>query len=224
MLGPKAIAFDAYGTLLDVSSLGAQLRHLDPEIRKGFVMIWRSKQLEYTRLRTVMKRYTDFESVSGDALRYAMKATGIDAKRFDGLMEELRKIRCFPEVPAALGSLKSQLPRMVILSNGTRPMLISALEVNRIQDYFEEVLSVDAVKAYKPDPAVYALATEHFDLQPGEILFVSSNSWDISGAASFGLMTAWCNRTKTVFDELGFTPEIEVRDMKELADKLEAGI
>src|SRR5712692_10542256 len=196
MAKPAAIAFDAYGTLLDVASLGSELANLDGAARQRFVALWRSKQLEYTWLRTLMGRYVDFESVSGEALRYAMKSMDIGEKEFDSLMDGLRKIHCFPEVQ-------------------------SALEANGIQGYFETVLSVDAVRRYKPDPRVYDMATRHFGARPRELLFVSSNGWDICGAASCGLTTAWCNRSLATFDELGYSPDIEVRSLDELTRKID---
>jgi 2-haloacid dehalogenase len=221
MAKPVAIAFDAYGTLLDVASLASELANPEGAERQRFVALWRSKQLEYTWLRTLMGKFVDFESVSGDALRYAMKSMSIGNKEFDSLMDGLRKIRCFPEVQAALAGLKSKVPRLAILSNGTPGMLASALEANGIQGSFETVLSVDTVKRYKPDPQVYAMATKHFGAKPRELLFVSSNSWDICGAASCGFTTAWCNRSRGIFDELGFSPDIEVRSLDELAGKID---
>lgn len=221
MAKPIAIAFDAYGTLLDVRSLGLELAHLDDAARQKFVALWRSKQLEYTWLRSLMARYVDFESVSKDALLYAMKSANIEEERLDRLMDGLRTIRCFPEVPTALANLKSRVGRLAILSNGTPGMLKSALEANGIQHYFETVLSVDAVRRYKPDPSVYALATKYFGATPSELIFVSSNSWDICGAASCGFLTAWCNRSQAVFDELGYFPKIEVGSLDELVDKLD---
>ena len=217
----QAIAFDAYGTLLDVSSVGSGLGDLDAETQKRFALIWRSKQLEYTWLRTLMKNYADFEKVSGDALRYAIRAIGISQNRFDDLMDEMKRLRCFPEVPAVLARLRQKSVRMAILSNGTPAMLNSALEVNGLRGNFEVVLSVEQVGVYKPDGLVYGLASRHFSLKPKDILFVSSNSWDVSGAASFGFRTAWCNRTQTIFDELGYRPDMEVRDLGELAESVE---
>jgi 2-haloacid dehalogenase len=218
----RAMAFDAYGTLLDVGSVGSGLGHLDADTRRRFVLIWRSKQLEYTWLRTLMKKYADFEKVSGDALRYAIRVTGLNENRFDSLLDDMKRLRCFPDVPAALTKLKQKSIRMVILSNGTPAMLNSALEANGLQSNFEAVLSVEEVGAYKPDPLVYGLATKHFSLEPKDILFVSSNSWDASGAASFGLRTVWCNRTQTIFDELGYKPDMEVKELGELAEKVDA--
>jgi 2-haloacid dehalogenase len=220
LVRPLAIAFDAYGTLLDTRSLASELGQ-DVAARERFVALWRAKQLEYTWLRSVMGRYVDFESVSADALRYAMKSTKSGGEKFESLMDGLRKMRCFPEVPSALDSLKSKVGRLAILSNGTPSLLNSALEANGIQQYFETVLSVEAVRTYKPDPRVYALATEHFETTPEKLLFVSSNSWDVSGAASFGFVTAWCNRSQAAFDELGYSPKIEVRSLDELAEKIE---
>ena len=217
----QAIAFDAYGTLLDVSSVGSGPGGLDAETQRRFALIWRSKQLEYTWLRTLMKNYADFEKVSGDALRYAIRAAGINENWFDRLMDDMKRLRCFPDVPAALAKLKQKSVRMAILSNGTPAMLNSALQVNGLRGNFEVVLSVEQVGVYKPDRLVYGLASKHFSLKPKDILFVSSNSWDVSGAASFGFRTAWCNRTQTIFDELGYKPDMEVRDLGELAESVE---
>src|SRR5690242_7996164 len=141
MAKPVAIAFDAYGTLLDITSLGSELANLDGDARQRFVSLWRSKQLDYTWLRSLMGRYVDFESVSRDALRYAMKSMNIGEEGgFESLMDGLRKMHCFPEVQSALAGLKSKVPRLAILSNGTPGLLSSALEANGIQGYFETVL------------------------------------------------------------------------------------
>jgi 2-haloacid dehalogenase len=216
-----AIAFDAYGTLLDFTSVSSRLRTLDPETKKKFILVWRSKQLEYTWLRTLMKKYVDFQRVSEDALRYTIRITGLEEKSFESVINELEMLRCFPDVPVALEKLKQKSMRMVILSNGTKGMLNSAIEMNGLQDYFEEVLSVDQVKVYKPDHLVYGLASKYFALEPKSILFVSSNSWDIAGGSSFGFKTVWCNRAGTIFDELGYRPDAEVKELGKLADVVE---
>ena len=205
---------------MDVGSVGSGIGGLEAEAQKEFTSIWRRKQLEYTWLRTIMKEYQDFESVTKDALAYSIRATGYSGKQFDRLMDGMKKLRCFPDVPAALNKLRQKSVRMVVLSNGTPAMLNSALEANGLQGNFESVISVDSVRAYKPDHRAYELAPKHFSLGPGAILYVSSNSWDVSGAASFGFRTAWCNRTQSAFDELGYEPDMEFRGLDELAESV----
>ena len=201
---PRGYVFDAYGTLFDTASIAA-----DPAL----LALWRRKQLEYTWLRSLMGRWEDFWKVTEDALRYAARSLGKDVP-IDDLMKAYLTLAPFPEVPAALDRLKGR--PLAILSNGTRAMLDAALTSSGLSGRFAQVLSVDAVRIYKPSLRVYALATDALGLKAEEILFVSSNAWDVAGAKAFGYRVCWCNRLKAPMDELGVQPDLVVQRLDQL--------
>jgi 2-haloacid dehalogenase len=219
MARPKAFVFDAYGTLFDVHSVVEAGRAVtsDP---LALSTLWRQKQLEYTWLRTLMGRYEDFWAVTEAALRFALQRLGIAAGDdvVGRLMEAYLSLATFPDVPGAL-SVMAATP-LGILSNGSPRMLEAAVRSSGLGSTFRHVLSVDAVKAYKPSPAVYELATRAFGLPAGDILFVSSNAWDVSGAKVFGFRTCWCNRLGAPMDRLGVSPDLEVSRLDEILAKL----
>ena len=200
----KAVVFDAYGTLFDTSSIAA-----DPAL----LALWRQKQLEYTWLRSLMGRWEDFRKVTEDALRFAARKLQREVPVAD-LMKAYHSLAAFPEVPAALDRLKGRT--LAILSNGTRAMLDAAVSSAGLAGRFAQVLSVDAVRTYKPSPKVYGLATAALGLEAGEILFVSSNAWDVAGAKAFGYRVAWCNRLGAPEEELGVRADLIVTNLTEL--------
>jgi len=216
---PKAFVFDAYGTLFDVHSVVEAGRALtaDPQ---ALSTLWRQKQLEYTWLRTLMGRYEDFWAVTEAALRFALQRLGIAAgdEAVHQLMEAYLSLATFPDVPGALSAVATT--PLGILSNGSPRMLEAAVRSSGLGNTFRHVLSVDAVKVYKPSPAVYELATRAFGLPAGDILFVSSNAWDVAGAKAFGYRTCWCNRLATPMDRLGVSPDLEVSRLDEIPAKL----
>jgi 2-haloacid dehalogenase len=215
MTGIRGFVFDAYGTLFDVHSVVEAGRALtdDP---LALSVAWRGKQLEYTWLRALMGRYEDFWSVTEDALRWAIARLGLHASDADvrRLMEAYLSLACFPEVPGVLAALGGR-PR-AILSNGAPRMLAAAVAGSGLTSHLEHVLSVDAVKTYKPSPLVYALAPHALGIPASELLFVSSNAWDVAGAKSFGYRVAWCNRTGAPAERLGAGPDHVVRSLAEL--------
>jgi 2-haloacid dehalogenase len=219
MAPPKAFVFDAYGTLFDVHSVIETGRAVtaDPQ---ALSTLWRQKQLEYTWLRSLMGRYEDFWIVTEAALRFALRRLGIAAAdaQVQALMDAYLSLACFPEVKAALASLKGA--RLGILSNGSPRMLEAAVRSSGLTASLEHVLSVDAVKTYKPSPKVYDLGSRAFELAADEILFVSSNAWDIAGAKAFGFRTCWCNRANAPMEELGLMADYEVTRLDELPAKL----
>ena len=219
MTPPKAFVFDAYGTLFDVHSVIEAGRAVtaDPQ---ALSTLWRQKQLEYTWLRSLMGRYDDFWAVTEAALRFALRRLGIAAAeaQVQALMDAYLSLACFPEVKAALASLKGA--RLGILSNGSPRMLEAAVRSSGLTASLEHVLSVDAVKTYKPSPKVYDLGPRAFELAADEMLFVSSNAWDIAGAKAFGFLTCWCNRANAPMEELGLTADYEVTRLDELPAKL----
>ena len=212
----RGYVFDAYGTLFDVHSVVEAGRAItaDP---MALSLAWRQKQLEYTWLRSLMGRYVDFWKVTEDALRWAIARLGLSATEADvrGLMDAYLSLACFPEVPAALASLAGH-PR-AILSNGAPGMLEAAVASSRLTKHLDHVLSVDAVKTYKPSPEVYALAPKALGIAAGALLFVSSNAWDVAGAKSFGYQVAWCNRAGAPAENLGMAPDYEIRSLTDLA-------
>jgi 2-haloacid dehalogenase len=219
MAAPKAFVFDAYGTLFDVHSVveaGLAVTG-DPQ---ALSTLWRQKQLEYTWLRTLMGRYEDFWAVTEAALRFALDRLGIAAgdEAVRRLMEAYLSLATFPDVPGALSAMAAT--PLGILSNGSSRMLEAAVHSSGLGSTFRHVLSVDAVKAYKPSPAVYDLGTRAFGLPAGDILFVSSNAWDVAGAKAFGYRTCWCNRLAAPMDRLGVSPDLEVSRLDEILPKL----
>jgi 2-haloacid dehalogenase len=179
-------------------------------------VIWRAKQLEYTWLRALMGRYEDFWAVTGSALRFALRRLALTATsaQIERLMAAYLSLACFPEVEAALRRLEGR-PR-AILSNGSPAMLAAAVTSSGLRPLLEHVLSVDAVKTYKPSPAVYALAPKAMGIAAESLLFVSSNAWDVAGAKSFGYRVAWCNRTGAPGEELGVEPDFEITRLDQL--------
>src|SRR5262249_5386849 len=204
MAGPRAVLFDAYGTLFDVHSVIEAGRAIteDPQ---ALSTLWRQKQLEYTWLRSLMGRYEDFWAVTEAALGFAVGRLGITASptQLRTLMDAYLSLSAFPEVRGALEAL-GDLP-LGILSNGSPRMLAAVVESSGLRDLLRHVISVDRVKIYKPSPAVYALGPEVFGMAAADILFVSSNAWDVAGAKAYGYATCWCNRQRAPMEELGVT-------------------
>jgi 2-haloacid dehalogenase len=182
--------------------------------------MWRQKQLEYTWLRSLMGRYEDFWIITEEALRYAIRRLGINASdaQIRTVMEAYLSLACFPEVSRALARLESR--RLGILSNGAPNMLEAAVRSSGLAGQFQHVLSVDAVKIYKPSPRVYALGTRALGLPAGDIVFVSSNAWDVAGAKAFGYRACWCNRDKAPMELLGVSPDYEVERLDQIAERV----
>jgi len=216
---PKAFVFDAYGTLFDVHSVVEAGRTVtdDPQ---ALSTLWRQKQLEYTWLRALMGRYEDFWAVTEAALRWALGRLGIRAGEAEiaRLMEAYLSLAAFPEVPDALAAMAGT--PLGILSNGSPKMLAAAVRSSGLEGRLTHVLSVDAVRTYKPSPAVYELGTRAFGLSAADILFVSSNGWDVAGAKVFGYRVCWCNRLGGPRENLGVTPDLEVRRLDEILTRL----
>lgn len=218
---PRALVFDAYGTLFDVHSVVFRASHVPGDLH-ALSTLWRQKQLEYTWLRALMQRYQDFWEVTEAALRASVRQLKIEAseEQICGLMQAFLAPATFPDVRAALDAL-ARLGPMAILSNGSPKMLASAVQENGLSSYFAEIISVDRVKTYKPSPRVYTLASEALSLAPEEILFVSSNSWDVAGAKAFGYKTCWCNRSQGYMEQLGFAADFTVLRLDQIEDCLE---
>jgi 2-haloacid dehalogenase len=209
----RAIAFDAYGTLFDVYSVGALAEQHFPGKGAALAAQWRETQIAYTRLRTLSDRYADFWQVTEDALVFSARKLeldlGDDARK--RLMSQYACLSAFPENLGALKELKKMGLPLAILSNGTPGMLDIAVKSAGMSGLFDHVLSVEAVKKYKTAPEAYRLGPDAFKLPAGEILFVSSNCWDALGATWFGYTTFWINRGGQPLEELGVQPTAQGR-------------
>ena len=192
----KLCAFDAYGTLFDVHS--AVRRHASAigPAADELSRLWRAKQLEYTWVRSLMRRHADFQACTAAALDYAMASHGLqDTGLRQALLDAYLALDAYPEVPGVLAALRRAGMKTAILSNGTPAMLQGAIVSAKLAGLFDACLSVEGCGIYKPDPSVYRLVTDRFGLGPAEVSFLSSNAWDIAGARAFGFHTAWINRT-----------------------------
>jgi 2-haloacid dehalogenase len=216
-----AAVFDAYGTLFDVHSIVRRADQLFPGRGMELSQLWRTRQLEYTWLRSLMARYEDFEAVTRAALRYACRALRLacDEAAEDSLLQAYRELQPYPEVPAALAALGDR--PLAILSNGSPGMLDPLIAHAGLTHHFDAVLSVDRLRIYKPHPSVYQLAVDALGVSRERIAFVSSNFWDIAGATAFGFRTYWVNRGQAAADELGFQPYAVLAGVDGLVQALE---
>lgn len=216
----QAIAFDAYGTLFDVYSIGALAEKLYPGRGAVLAELWRDKQIEYTRLRTMCSMYKPFWEVTQDALVFCCKKLGLeltlDAQ--NALMGQYAKLQAFPENLNVLQQLQAMGLKLAILSNGNSQMLDAAVEAAGMRGVFNHILSVDTVKKFKTAPEAYQLGPDVFGVSAKNILFVSSNCWDACGATWFGYTTFWVNRTDAPLEELGVKPDATGKDMNALLE------
>ena len=209
-----------YGTVVDVGAVAEACKDVVPD-PVAFNAQWRSRQIEYTFLRTLMGRYRDFWKVTEEALEFTIQrfALQVTPEQRQRLMEAWLHPTPYPEVAAVLPRLQEKYP-LAILSNGTPRMLRTGLERMGLQPHFGWVLSADAVKLYKPAPQVYELASQHLRLARRELLFVSSNAFDVLGAKAFGFRVCWINRSVAALDPLGFAPDLVVMDFDDLVEPL----
>ncbi len=212
------IVFDAYGTLLDIQSVLDVAQQELGAVAGRVLDLWRVKQLEYSWLRTLMGTYADFDQVSRDALSYALAASAasIENDARQRLLDAWFRPQPFPDVPDALEKLRQQGQRLAILSNGSPAMLRLALDHAGLTATFDQVLSVDAVQRFKPDPAVYRLVQNQLHVPPAETLFISSNGFDVAGAKAFGFRVCWINRGGRPLEQLGQQPDHEITSMSDL--------
>jgi len=212
-----ACVFDAYGTLFDFNAaanrFNADLCGKADKLNE----IWRMKQLQYTWLRSLMDDYTDFWTVTGNALDFAMEAVGLDdADLRDRLMNAYLTLDAYPEVPDMLAALKARGIKTAILSNGEPKMLRAAVEGAGLADLLDETLSVEDAGIYKPHKSVYQLAVDRLGVPANRISFQSANSWDAVGAAHFGFRVAWCNRFGQPREHMSAQPEAEITSLDQL--------
>lgn len=204
----KAICFDAF-PILDPRPIGKRVLEIFPERGTELIGLWRTRQFEYTWLRTISGRYADFWHVTEDALVYAAKTLNLDltpAHRAR-IMDAHLEIGCYPDVPPALATLKKAGVRLAFLSNMTATMLETGIKNSKLEGMFEYVLSTDRVKTYKPDPRAYQMGLDILKLKTNEVVFAAFASWDATGAKWFGYRTFWVNRMNHVREELGVVPD-----------------
>jgi 2-haloacid dehalogenase len=215
--GIDACVFDAYGTLFDVHSAVGRYTHRLGDQASGVSDTWRTKQLQYTWLRSLMGRHEDFWQVTGQALDYAFQMHGVDDDPLKkDLMAAYLSLDCYPEVPGVLAALKGAGFTCAILSNGTPVMLEAAVKSAGIEAHMDRLLSVEAVGIYKPDPRVYQMGPDLLGVSADRIVFMSSNAWDASGAAAFGFHVAWVNRFGQAPERLPGDIDAEITTLSEL--------
>jgi len=219
----KACVFDAYGTLFDVHSAVGKYHERLGDVADQVSNIWRTKQLEYTWLRSLMKKHADFWQVTQDGLDYALDVFNItDNQLRNDLIDAYLHLKCYPEVPDTLAKLKDSGRQIAILSNGSPAMLEAVVKTSGLEDLVQTILSVEMVGVFKPDPAVYRLAVNRLGVEAAEIVFMSANAWDAVGATAFGLRVAWINRFAQRPERLPFKPDIEIKTLAELPGILDS--
>lgn len=212
----KAIVFDVYGTLFDVSVVAAACDRLFPGNGEIISRVWRQKQLEYTWLCSLMKRYEDFDQINRDALRFTLNQLGktYTDKTIDTLTSSYLTLPLHSGAREMLLALTGV--QKLILSNGTEQMLLALLKYARLSSQFDAVLSADVERVYKPHPEVYELAVSTTHLSKEEVLFVSSNGWDVAGSKAFGFTVAFINRTGKPVEQLGPPPDYILKKLTDL--------
>ena len=214
----KAIIFDAYGTLFDVNSAAEKCKDKIGDKWEGFANYWRTTQLEYTWLRSMMNRHKDFWQVTEDSLDKSMKAFKIDPSMRNELLDLYKILSTFPEVKEVLRNLKKKDYKLAILSNGTPTLLNELVTSNNLDNIFDDIFSIEEVKTYKPDPKVYNIPIKKYQIKKDEVAFLSANTWDVSGGGNYGYSSIWVNRNNNIFDNLDYKPKNEVKNLKQLLD------
>ena len=214
----KAIIFDAYGTLFDVNSAAEKCKEKLGDKWEGFANYWRTTQLEYTWLRSLMKRHKDFWQITEDSLDKSMNFYNIDNSMRSELLNLYKVLSPFTEVRDALNKLKQSNYKLAILSNGTPDLLNELVVSNGLKDIFDDIFSVEEVGIFKPDSKVYDLPINKYNIEKNEVLFLSANTWDVSGAGNYGYNTVWVNRNNNIFDKLDFEPNQQISNLSELLD------
>ena len=214
----KSVIFDAYGTLFDVNSAAEKCKDKIGDKWEGFANFWRTTQLEYTWLRSLMKRHKDFWQITEDSLDKSMKVFGIDMSMKNDLLNLYKVLSPYPEVKNVLENLKKKNFKLAVLSNGTPALLDRLVQSNNLKDLFDDIFSIESVKVYKPDAKVYNLPLKKYKIKPQEVTFLSANTWDVSGSGNYGYNSVWVNRNNGVFDNLDFKPKNEINNLTQLLD------
>ena len=214
----KSVVFDAYGTLFDVNSAAEKCKDKIGDRWEGFANFWRTTQLEYTWLRSLMKRHKDFWSVTEDSLDKSMKVFNLDIAMKNELLNLYKTLSPYPEVKEVLNSLKKKNYKLSILSNGTPALLNELVKSNDLENIFDDLFSIEEVGVYKPDSRVYDMPIKKYQIKSEEVAFLSANTWDVSGGGNYGYNSIWVNRNKAVFDNLDYKPKNEVSNLTQLLD------
>jgi len=214
----KAIIFDAYGTLFDVNSAAEKCKGKIGDKWEDFANYWRTTQLEYTWLRSLMNRHKDFWKITEDSLDKSMKFFKIDNSMRNDLLDLYKVLSPFSEVKETLNKLKKKDFKLAILSNGTPSLLGNLVKNNNLENIFDDIFSFVEVGIFKPDSKVYELPVNKYKIKKDEILFLSANTWDVSGGGNYGYNSVWVNRNKNIFDNLDYQPLDEIHDLSELLE------
>ena len=213
----KAIIFDAYGTLFDVNSAAEKCKDKIGSKWESFSNYWRTTQLEYTWLRSLMKRHKDFWKITEDSLDKSMKVFNINPDMKNELLDLYKILSPYPEVKETLQLLKEKNYKLSILSNGT-PSLLNELVSRNDLEVFDDIFSVEEVSIFKPDSSVYDIPIKKYKIEKNEVAFLSSNTWDVSGGGNYGFNAIWVNRNNIIFDNLDYSPENQINNLKHLLD------
>ena len=214
----KLILFDAYGTLFNVNSAAEKCKDKIGSKWESFANFWRTTQLEYTWLRSLMKRHKDFWKVTEDSLDKSMKVFNIDKSMKNELLNLYKVLSTYPEVRNVLEKLKMKKFKLAILSNGTPALLNELVTSNNLDKLFDDLFSIEEVKVYKPHSKVYEIPIKKYNIEANEIIFLSANTWDVSGGGNFGYNSIWVNRNKSKFDNLDYQPKNELVNLSQLLD------
>ena len=214
----KAIVFDAYGTLFDVNSAAEKCKDKIGDRWEGFANYWRTTQLEYTWLRSLMKRHKDFWHVTEESLDKSMKTFKINNSMKNELLNLYKVLSPYPEVKEVLKSLKAKEYKLSILSNGTPSLLNELVKSNSLDNVFNDIFSIEEVGIYKPDAKVYNMPIKKYQVKNEEIAFLSANTWDVSGGGNYGYNAIWVNRNNNIFDNLDYKPKNEINNLMQLLE------
>ena len=212
----KAIIFDAYGTLFDVNSAAEKCKDKIGDKWEGFANFWRTTQLEYTWLRSLMKRHKNFWQITEDSLDKSMRTFNIDSAMRNELLNLYKALSPFKEVPETLKKLKERNLRLAILSNGTPSLLTQLVKNNNLDNLFDDLFSIEEVGIYKPDAKVYDLPIKKYKIEKSQVAFLSANTWDVSGGGNYGYQSIWVNRNNDIFDNLDYKPINQIKNLNEL--------
>ena len=213
----KAIIFDAYGTLFDVNSAAEKCKDKIGSKWESFSNYWRTTQLEYTWLRSLMKRHKDFWKITEDSLDKSMKVFNINPNMKSELLDLYKILSPYPEVKETLQLLKGKNYKLSILSNGTPSLLNELVSSNNLR-VFDDIFSVEEVGIFKPDSKVYDIPVKKYKIEKSEVAFLSANTWDVSGGGNYGFNAIWVNRYNIIFDNLDYSPENQINNLKHLLD------
>ena len=216
----KAIIFDAYGTLFDVNSAAEKCKDKIGDKWEPFANFWRTTQLEYTWLRSLMGRHKDFWQITEDSLDKSMKAFKIEFSMRDELLDLYKVLSPFKEVQETLKTLKEKKLKLAILSNGTPSLLNGLVKSNNLENLFDDIFSIEEVGVYKPNSKVYDMPVKKYKIRKDEIAFLSANTWDVSGGGNYGYQAIWVNRNNNIFDNLDFKPKLEIKNLSGLISEL----